>query len=159
MAPASQGVHDRQHGQGNRGPGRMIRYLLDPNMMGDFIDHRRGVDVRVREVRTRGVVIDTCMPVVAELFFGVEFSATREANRPRLLRGLSRVRCWPFDRKAAEEYGRLAAELRRIGRPMQQIDIMIAAIAFSLGNCTVVSDDSDPAAVPGLAVENWAART
>jgi tRNA(fMet)-specific endonuclease VapC len=40
---------------------------------------------------------------------------------------------------------------------MQQIDMQIAAIAFSLGNCTVVSTDSDLADVPGLKVENWAA--
>jgi tRNA(fMet)-specific endonuclease VapC len=38
---------------------------------------------------------------------------------------------------------------------MQQIDIMVAAIALSLGNCTVVSNDTDLAAVPGLTVENW----
>ncbi|MFI5459687.1 MAG: type II toxin-antitoxin system VapC family toxin [Isosphaerales bacterium] len=135
----------------------MTRYLLDTNMVGHFIDRRRGVDARVREARARGAVIGTCVPVVAELFFGVEFSASREINRPRLVRGLSRIRCWPFDRNAAEEYGRLAAELRRIGRLMQQIDIMIAAVAFSLGSCSVVSDDSDLAAVPGLTVENWAA--
>jgi predicted nucleic acid-binding protein len=34
-------------------------------------------------------------------------------------------------------------------------DIMIAAIAKSLGNCTVVSADSDLTAVPGLSVESW----
>ena len=33
----------------------------------------------------------------------------------------------------------------------------IAAIALSLGNCGVVTGVSDLAAVPGLAVENWAA--
>ena len=63
--------------------------------------------------------------------------------------------CWPFDRLAAEEYGRLAADLKRGGRPMQQIDVQIAAIALSLANCTVVSADSDLFAVPGLTVENW----
>jgi tRNA(fMet)-specific endonuclease VapC len=134
----------------------MTRYLLDTYMVGHFIDHRRGVDERARDARARGTVIVTCMPVVAELFYGVEFSASREINRPRLIRGLSRIRCWPFDRNAAEDYGKLAAELRRIGRPMQQIDIMVAAVARSLGNCTVVSDDSDLAAIPGLTVENWA---
>jgi tRNA(fMet)-specific endonuclease VapC len=90
------------------------------------------------------------------LFFGVEASATREANLARLKRALSQIVCWPFDRGAAEEYGRLAAILKRTGRPMQQIDIQIAAIALSLGNTTVASADSDLAAVPGLAVENWA---
>jgi tRNA(fMet)-specific endonuclease VapC len=38
---------------------------------------------------------------------------------------------------------------------MQQIDIQIAAVALSLGNCTVVSGDSDLSAVPGLTVEKW----
>jgi tRNA(fMet)-specific endonuclease VapC len=37
--------------------------------------------------------------------------------------------------------------------------IQIAAIAFTLGNCTVVTGDSDLAAIPGLTVENWAEAT
>jgi tRNA(fMet)-specific endonuclease VapC len=36
------------------------------------------------------------------------------------------------------------------------MDMLIAAIALSLGNTTVVSSDSDLTAVPGLKVENWA---
>jgi tRNA(fMet)-specific endonuclease VapC len=40
---------------------------------------------------------------------------------------------------------------------MQQVDMMIAAIALALGNCTVVSGDSDLMAIPGLTVEDWAA--
>jgi tRNA(fMet)-specific endonuclease VapC len=107
--------------------------------------------------RRKGARIGTCMPVVGELFFGIEASATREANLPKLMRALSLLVCWPFDREAAEEYGRLAAELKRTGRPMQQIDIQIGAIALSLGNCTVVSGDSDLKAVPGLTVEDWGA--
>jgi tRNA(fMet)-specific endonuclease VapC len=39
---------------------------------------------------------------------------------------------WPFDHQAAEEYGRIAAELRRSGRPMQVVDMMGAAVALSL---------------------------
>ncbi len=135
----------------------MNRYLLDTGIMSDFINRRRGVDVKVREARRRGARIGTCLPVVGELFFGIEVSATREANLPLLKRTLSGIVCWPSDRPAAEAYGRLAAELKRLGRPMQQIDIQIAAIALSLGSCTVVSADSDLTAVPGLTVENWAA--
>jgi tRNA(fMet)-specific endonuclease VapC len=47
----------------------VTRYLLDTNMVGHFIDHRRGVDERARDARARGTVIGTCMPVVAELFY------------------------------------------------------------------------------------------
>lgn len=69
---------------------------------------------------------------------------------------MTKVVFWPFERRAAEEYGRIAAELRRIGRPMQAIDIQVAAIAMSLGNCTVVTKDGDLSAVQGLDVANWA---
>jgi tRNA(fMet)-specific endonuclease VapC len=135
----------------------MRRYLLDTGIMGDFINRRRGVDVRASQARRRGDRIGTCLPVLGELFFGVELSQTRDRNMRRLLAALSGLPCWPFDRPAAEEYGRLAAELTRIGRPMGRIDIQIAAIALSLGNTTAVSADGDLAAVPGLQVENWAA--
>ncbi|MCI0462603.1 MAG: hypothetical protein L0Z62_37105 [Gemmataceae bacterium] len=83
---------------------------------------------------------------------------TRARNGPRLRHALSRLVAWPYDNKAAEEYGRLFSELRRRGRPMQQIDIPVAAIALSLGDTTVVRVNSDLVAVPGLTVENWATR-
>lgn len=89
---------------------------------------------------------------------GIGGSQSRDRNLTRLRHALSRLALWPYDRTAAEEYGRVFAELRRIGRPMQQIDIQVAAIAFSLGSTTVVSADSDLAAVPGLKVENWATQ-
>lgn len=94
----------------------MKRYLLDTGIMGDFANRRRGVDIRVREARQQGAKIGTCLPVVAELFFGAELSATREANLKKLRHALSGVVFWPFNEAAAEEYGRIAADLRRRGR-------------------------------------------
>lgn len=133
----------------------MSRFLLDTNMMGHLINRRKGVDRRARQARLDGAVVGTCLPVVCELFFGVENSASREKNRKRLVRALAGVVCWPLDRKAAEEYGRIAAQLKQSGRIIQQIDIQIAAIARTFNDCTVVSSDTDLAAVPGLRVENW----
>lgn len=133
----------------------MRRYLLDTGIMGDFINHRRGVDTRVDAVRRQGDRIVTCLPVVAELFAGVEGSQSRERNRQRLMLALSRIPAWPFDWAAAQEFGRLDAELRRIGRLIGKVDLQIAAIGLSMGNTTVVSADNDLSAVPGLPVENW----
>jgi predicted nucleic acid-binding protein len=45
--------------------------------------------------------------------------------------------------------------LARLGRPIGVVDMMIAAIAMMLGNCKVVSSDSDFRAVPGLKLEDW----
>jgi tRNA(fMet)-specific endonuclease VapC len=133
------------------------RYLLDTNAASDMIYSRRGVPARAAAARRAGAVIGTCFPVVGELYFGAEHSKAPAANIVSVRRGLIGLRLWHFDLAAAVEYGRLAALLRRTGRPMQQIDIQIAAVALMLGRCTVVSTDTDLAAVPGLPVEVWAA--
>jgi tRNA(fMet)-specific endonuclease VapC len=132
------------------------RYLLDSGPAQDFLFQRRGVQDRVEAARKAGAKIGICTPVLGEIAGGLEYSASREASWEIARRRLGKLLCWPYEKPAALEYGRLVAELRRIGRPMQQIDIQIAAIAFTLGDCTVVTADSDLFAVPGLTVENWA---
>jgi tRNA(fMet)-specific endonuclease VapC len=134
------------------------RYLLDTNAAADTIFRRRGLPERVKAARAAGHDIGIGIPVLGELYGGAEFSTSRDFNLDILRRTVKVLRLWPFTPEAAEVYGRLYAELRRKGRIIQQVDLQIAAIAISLGRCTVVSDDSDFDAVPGLKVENWAIR-
>src|SRR6476620_4780574 len=102
----------------------MRRYLLDTNTAGDFIAKRGPVPDKANQARLNGGRIGIGIPVLAELYYGVEFSATRDRNMERLRRAASGLVIWPFDERAAAEFGRLRAELRRIGRPMQVIDVM-----------------------------------
>jgi tRNA(fMet)-specific endonuclease VapC len=133
----------------------MRRFLLDSNALNAFVDRREPLAGRAGDARARGGRIGTCEPVVAEMYTGLEFSASRELNLARLERALSGIRCWPFDRRAARAYGYIAADLQRRGRKMQVVDMMVAAIARSLNDCVVVTTDSDLAAIPGLSVVNW----
>ena len=135
-----------------------MRYLLDTGIAQEFIGRNAKVVQRVDGAQCAGNRIGICTPVLGELWSGVEGSISRDRNLHRLRLALLRLVVWPYTNEAAEQFGRVFAELRRIGRPMQQIDIMVAAIAFALGNCTVVSKDTDLAAIPGLEVENWAER-
>ena len=97
-----------------------------------------------------------CTAVLGELWAGVEASLSRERNLRRLRHALSRLFIWPYNEQAAKEYGRLFAELKRAGRPMQQVDIQVGAIVRTLPNCVVVTKDSDLSAIPGIKVESWA---
>ena len=133
----------------------MIRYLLDTNAVGDLINCRHGIELRVDDARIRGNMIGTCEPVVAELYFGVENCLKREDNLKRLRRGLSGLKCWPLTRPASQEYGKLMTTLQQQGRQIAAMDGLIAAIALSLPRCIVVTCDSDLSRVPGLKVENW----
>ena len=96
------------------------------------------------------------MPVLGELWSGVEGSAQREANAKQLRHAVKKLSIWPYTAAAAAEYGRLFTQLKRAGHPIQQIDMQIGAIARTLPNCIIVSKDADFLAISGVAVENWA---
>ena len=68
---------------------------------------------------------------------------------------MRRVRIVPFDRPAAEAYGRLRAELERTGRPLPDADLMIAAIGLARRLVVVTGNVKHFARVQGLQVENW----
>jgi len=137
----------------------MRRYLLDTGIAADFIFRRAGVADRVWAEMANGNRVGVTPPVLGELFAGAEYSQSSTVNRQRVVRKIIDLVEWPYDRIAAEEFGRLYAKLRRSGRLIQQIDIQIAAVALTLGNCTVVTKDSDFAAIPGLKFEDWSRPT
>jgi tRNA(fMet)-specific endonuclease VapC len=134
----------------------MTRFLMDTGIASDYLNRRHGVYDRARTEVSRGNPMGIGVPVLAELVSGIERSQSRDRNMQRLRTALPSLRLWPFDRPAAFEYGRIQANLLTRGRKMQVVDMMVAAIALVLGQCTVVTKDTDLSAVPGLPVENWA---
>ena len=132
-----------------------MRYVLDSGIAADFIARRGLVPGRVRTARERGDRVGLCTPILAELVGGVLHSNNPEQNLAVLRQRIAPLILWSFDKAAAYEYGRLYARLRANGRIMQVPDIQIAAIALTLGDCVVVSKDSDLREVPGLMVEDW----
>ena len=132
------------------------RYILDSGPAFDFIFRRRGVHRRAEIARRSGAKIGICTPILGEIVGGLEGSTSREQSWIVARARLGKLACWPYESTAAYEYGRIVAVLKRIGRPMQQIDVQLAAIAFALGDSIVVSDDGDLAAITGLSVESWA---
>jgi tRNA(fMet)-specific endonuclease VapC len=137
----------------------MTRFLLDSGIANDYLHRRHGVFERARAELAKGNSIGIGTPVLGELLSGIDRSASRERNLKRLKTNLAAWKLWSFDHMAAVEYGRIHAELVRKGRPMQTVDVMIAAIALSLGNCEIVTTDADLAAVDGLGTDNWRSTT
>jgi tRNA(fMet)-specific endonuclease VapC len=130
--------------------------LLDTGIAQDFQDDRRGVRARAKAARIQGHRIGICIPVLGELWSGVEGSSDPQANARILLRTLPQLSVWPYTAEAAREYGQIFTELKRAGRPIQQIDMQIGAIARTLPHCVIVSKDGDFQCISGVVVENWA---
>jgi len=94
---------------------------------------------------------------VGELVYGVARRGSPQLSRRvnELIESL--VSIVPFDRRAAEIYGELRAELEREGRRLDEPDLRIAAIARSRGLVLVTGNVRHFERVPGLTVENWLA--
>ena len=137
----------------------MTRFILDSNAMNALVARREPLTSRAQKARDAGHRLVTCEPIVAELLLGMEFSSSRDANLKRLKANLNGIKSWPFDRKASQEYAKVGAILRRNGRKIQLVDLMLAAVALSVGDCTVVTTDSDLSYVPGLSVVDWTKTT
>ncbi len=58
----------------------MKRFLLDTNAAGHYMNRRRGVRERAAQEVARGNRIGICVPVLGELWFGVERSGSRDHN-------------------------------------------------------------------------------
>ena len=120
-----------------------------------YVNRRRAVPERLRIHAQLGIRIGTCILVLAEIAAGIEASTSRDRNMIALIAALHAISVWSFDQSCAFRDGHLFAELRRKGRPMQIVDMMVASVALTIGNCKVVTTDSDLLAVEGLDVEVW----
>ena len=131
----------------------MTRYLLDTNIVSDFIRHPRGpVAHRIRKLGSAAVC--TSIIVAAELRFGVAKRNSRKLAT-RVAEALDILEVLPFEPPADAVYAVIRADLEKAGRPLAANDLLIAAHAVSLG-CTLVTDNErDFGRIEGLSAENW----
>ncbi len=65
------------------------------------------------------------------------------------------IRILPFNRAAAETYGRVRAQLEEAGTPLAEPDLRIAAIALTHELTMVTGNVRHFSRVAGLRIENW----
>jgi tRNA(fMet)-specific endonuclease VapC len=129
------------------------RYLLDTNTASYAI---KGNLPRVRERLQKIALAEVAISVIteAELRFGV----LRLPGAKRLAivveEFLRFIDIRPWDSAAAQNYGQLRASIEQQGRPMGNLDLMIAAHSLALGTI-LVSSDRVFRRVKELKLEDW----
>ncbi len=92
---------------------------------------------------------------VAELYKGVHCSQRKEQNLASIKLFLEDMPIVSFDVLAAEEFGKIQAELRQIGKPTGELDAMIGAVARSRHDCLVTNNTKHFINISSLDLENW----
>ncbi len=129
-----------------------MSYLLDTNICSAHIRRPAGLAHRFIQYSGR-LAIPTI--VLGELYAG----AYMLANAAKILVGieylLQDVTVLPFDSACAEAFGKLRGVLKQQGRPVNPIDLQIAAVA-KVHNLTLVTNNTkDFENIPGLTLEDW----
>ena len=110
-------------------------------------------------IRRLAVIPASCQFTTAitygELLYGAEKrGASSLADRVRGLLAHA-VTILPFDDAAAERYGSLLASLESEGKPLDEPDLRIAAIALSRSLILVTGNVRHFDRVDGLEIQNW----
>ncbi len=131
-----------------------MKYMLDTNICIYAIKHKP--DIVIKKFLSHDPE-EICISAItyAELMHGVEKSMAVEKNRVAMSLFLSPITILQFDERAAEEYGRIKAELEKKGTPIGPMDTLIAGHARSSGLILVTNNTREFSRVTGLAVEDW----
>ena len=132
----------------------MPDYLLDSNHMSAALRKVSMVRDRIHQGRRAGNRFISCHPVLCELEVGIQQTPKPDDNRRRLAQLLRHVRLWPLDAETTRHYGGVYLELRRSGRALSQVDMILAALARQ-HKLIILTTDRDFEALSDLAVENW----
>lgn len=135
-----------------------MRLLLDTTAVSDLMHRKPAALARLREVAPRDVVLSA--PVLAEIRFGLERLDPASRRRVLLEAELQRLRelvAWAdWDEAAARLFGTIKAGLQASGTPLDDMDLVVASIALSIGAAVATSNQRHLARVSGLSLEVWA---
>lgn len=131
-----------------------MKYMLDTNICIYVIKHKP--DTVIKRFLSHDPE-ELCISAItyAELMHGVEKSTAVERNRIAMSLFLSPITILGFDGQAAEEYGRIRAQLEKKGTPIGPMDTLIAGHAKSRGLILVTNNTREFNRVAGLTVEDW----
>jgi tRNA(fMet)-specific endonuclease VapC len=130
----------------------MTGYMLDTDISSYIIRRRPAILVETFEKHAE--TLSVSVMTAAELRFGAE-----KAGRPKLTKlveaYLDRLAILDWTDEVSGHYARIRSELERSGKPIGNMDLLIASHAVSLGMTLVTNNLKHFSNVPGLSVEVW----
>lgn len=130
----------------------MSQYLLDTNICIYYLNGQFGLDDKLDKAGVNNCLISEIS--VAELKFGVENSVQKAYNRGKVEDFISRFSILPIF-NSLDVYAREKARLRKLGKSLDDFDLLIGATALHNGLILVTRNVSDFDRLSGIQIEDW----
>ena len=132
-------------------------YLLDTSICIYAIKKKPASVINaIKEKSVLGLYISSI--TLAELEYGIENSLQQDRNRIALQKFISVFNVLVFDAEDAISYGKLRSRLKRAGKPIGPLDMLLAAQALSKDLIFVTNNASEFERVEGLQIEDWSIK-
>lgn len=130
-------------------------YMLDTDTA-SYAIRSRSPDVRSRLARILHEQLCISAITRGELLFGVHRLPPEHPLQSRVREFLDEFPALPWEADAADQYALIRFRLERIGRPIGQLDMQIAAHAIAVGAVLVTNNVRHFERIgPPLMLENW----
>jgi predicted nucleic acid-binding protein len=129
---------------------------LDTSFLVDLIRRDQSALAELKRIESDENSALTTTPISAcELYEGAYKSKSARKEIEKVNEILRRIKLLDFSLGACECYGKLVRDLRSAGRPIGDLDTLIASIALT-NNEPILTQNSDHfSKVPGLIVRTW----
>ncbi|MCL4300380.1 MAG: type II toxin-antitoxin system VapC family toxin [Anaerolineae bacterium] len=131
-----------------------MNYLLDTDICVYWLNGRSGVKDKLLAAGWKQVAISVITQ--AELYYGAYNSSRVTENLGRVDDFVSQVPILPLHDTTLKRFGALKAQLRQIGQPLPDFDLLIASIALMENRVLVTNNTRHYQRIQDLQLENWA---
>ena len=133
----------------------MIRYLADLNILGYFVrgsspalHQRMGLALQANELAISAITR-------AEVRFEQRLLNANDKRQASIDLLLDQIVTLALPPEAADLYGEMAAQLRKAGQPIGEMDTLNAAHALAAGLILMTHNTRHFERIPGLKLEDW----
>jgi tRNA(fMet)-specific endonuclease VapC len=129
------------------------RYVLDTDTLIYYLKHNPNVVNKFAMVDINDIT--TTIINYTELLFGAYNSTKQAENLSHIKSFLDDMEIIDFDKRSAEVFARLKAELKQTGNIIADMDLMIASICVANHFTLVTNNTKHFQRIPEFTIENW----
>lgn len=133
----------------------MIRYLADTNVIGYFTRQKHPKFQAQVERALRANAIAISVITRAETRYGQALLNANDKRQATIDLLLEAAPTLPWTPQAADLYGTINAQLRKMGQPIGDLDVMIAAHALAENLILITHNTKHFERIEGLQMEDW----
>ncbi len=130
-----------------------MKYIIDSDILIYFLKNHPNVVNKFAEAESDDIAVTIIS--YAELLFGAYNSLRIKENLSKIKSFLETMTIVNFDKPAADIFARLKSDLRKEGRTISDMDLIIASICIANQWTLITNNSKHFKRIRELKIENW----